>query len=263
MGGSPSHPGPALQFKRCSLTYRGGAGPVEALQDVSLAVRPGEFVSLIGPSGCGKSTLLRLAADVLAPTSGAVEVLGRTASQARKERRFSMAFQDPVLLPWRSVQANVELPLEIARRPRGERQQAAQRMIDLVGLSGFERARPAQLSGGMRQRVAIARALTLQPALVLMDEPFAAVDELTRDRLNQELLDIWQRTGAAILFVTHSIEEAVYLSDRVVVLTRPPGRIAANLQIELPRPRTLAIKRTQAAFEWTARARLALEEASR
>ncbi|MGH2369367.1 MAG: ABC transporter ATP-binding protein, partial [Chloroflexota bacterium] len=161
------------------------------------------------------------------------------------------------------VQANVELPLEIARRPRGERQQAAQRMIDLVGLSGFERARPAQLSGGMRQRVAIARALTLQPALVLMDEPFAAVDELTRDRLNQELLDIWQRTGAAILFVTHSIEEAVYLSDRVVVLTRPPGRIAANLQIELPRPRTLAIKRTQAAFEWTARARLALEEASR
>ena len=253
----------AVRFERCSLTYRGAGGPVEAVRDVSLAVAPGEFVSLIGPSGCGKSTLLRLAADVLAPAAGRVEVLGGPPAQARRARRFGIVFQDPALLPWRTVQANVELPLEIAGRPRAERQAAARRTIDLVGLAGFERARPAHLSGGMRQRVALARALTTEPALLLMDEPFAAVDELTRDRLNLELLDVWQRTGAAILFVTHSIEEAVFLSDRVIVLTRRPGRVSAALSIDLARPRTLELKRTEAAFRWTAQARLALEEASR
>jgi NitT/TauT family transport system ATP-binding protein len=161
------------------------------------------------------------------------------------------------------VLENVALPLEIAGRPAAERRAAAQRTIDLVGLSGFERARPAQLSGGMRQRAAIARALTLEPALLLMDEPFGAVDELTRDRLNGELLDVWERTGAAILFVTHSIEEAVYLSDRVVVLTRRPGTVHASVTIDLPRPRRLEIKRTRDAFDRSARLRLLLDEASR
>jgi NitT/TauT family transport system ATP-binding protein len=254
---------PAIVFQDCGFTYPEADGAVEAMRGVSLTVEAGAFVSLIGPSGCGKSTLLRLAADVLRPTTGRVTVLGTPAAVARKARRFSVAFQDPVLLPWRSVQANVELPLEIAGRPRRERQETARRMIDLVGLAGFERARPSQLSGGMRQRAAIARALTLQPALLLMDEPFGAVDELTRDRLNQELLDVWQRTGAAVLFVTHSIEEAVYLSDRIVVMTPRPGTIGAILDVDLPRPRTLEVKRTPAAFERSARVRLALELASR
>jgi NitT/TauT family transport system ATP-binding protein len=252
----------AVRFERCGVTFRTAGGPVEALRDVSLTVAPGEFVSLIGPSGCGKSTLLRLAADVVAPSSGSVQVLGESPSAARKARRFSMVFQDPVLLPWRTVTDNVALPLELAGRPGREQRDAAARTIDLVGLRGFERARPAQLSGGMRQRVAIARALTLEPKLLLMDEPFAAVDEITRDRLNLELLAVWQRTGAAIVFVTHSIEEAVFLGDRVVVLTRRPGRIAAELVIDLPRPRGLEVKRTQAAFELTSAARLALEKAS-
>lgn len=253
---------PALRFDGCGVTFRGPGGPVEALRDVSFQVQPGEFVSLIGPSGCGKSTLLRLAADVLAPTTGRVQVLGAMPSVARRQRRFSVVFQDPVLLPWRTVAENVQLPLELAGKSKTERRDAAQRTIDLVGLSGFERARPAQLSGGMRQRVAIARALTLQPSLLLMDEPFAAVDEITRDRLNLELLAVWQRLGAAVLFVTHSIEEAVFLSDRVIVLSRRPGRIAADLPISLPRPRELALKRTTAAFELSSQARVALEEAS-
>jgi NitT/TauT family transport system ATP-binding protein len=258
--------GPALSFRDCAYVYPGASGAggaVEALRDVTVEVGRGELVSLIGPSGCGKSTLLRLAAGILAPSAGVVEVLGESPDAARRGRRFSVAFQDPVLLPWRTVQQNVELPLEIAGRPVGERRAAAQRMIDLVGLHGFERARPSQLSGGMRQRAAIARSLTLEPALLLMDEPFGAVDELTRDRLNQELLEIWQRTGAAILFVTHSIEEAVYLSGRVVVLSRRPGTVAASLAIDLPRPRRLEVKRTREAFEWTASVRLALEEAGR
>jgi len=254
---------PALAFDHVGMKFRGPAGEVEALRDVSLAVRPGEFVSVIGPSGCGKSTLLKLAADVLAPTTGSVAVRGAPPAQARRAREFGVVFQNPVLLPWRTVQSNVELALEIAGRPVAERRRLAGAMIESVGLAGFERARPAQLSGGMQQRVAIARALTLEPSLLLMDEPFGALDELTRDRLNDELLRIWQRTGAAILFVTHSIEEAVYLSDRVVVLTRRPGQVAAVLDVDLERPRNLAVKRTERAFRWETRARLALEEASR
>ena len=244
------------------MTFRGPAGTVEALRDVSFTVGPGEFVTLIGPSGCGKSTLLRLAAGLLAPTTGRVRVLGGTPAQARRARAFGVVFQEPALLPWRTLLANVELPLEIAGRRPAERRTVAQRLIEFVGLAGFERARPAALSGGMRQRAAIARALSLDPRVLLMDEPFASVDELTRDRLNQELLGIWRSTGKAILFVTHSIEEAVYLSDRIVVLTRRPGRVAAVLNVDLPRPRDLALKRTPEAFQWTARVRLALEEAS-
>jgi NitT/TauT family transport system ATP-binding protein len=252
----------AVSFDRCGVTFRGETGSVEALTDLSLTVNEGELVTLIGPSGCGKSTLLRLAADVIAPTVGSVSVLGQTPAAARKSRSFSMVFQDPALLPWRTVQQNVELPLEIAHRPAEERRAAAATTISLVGLRGFEGARPAQLSGGMRQRAAIARALTLQPKLLLMDEPFAAVDEITRDRLNLELLAIWERTRAAILFVTHSIEEAVFLGDRVIVLTARPGTIYEEIPIDLPRPRALDTKRTRTAFDLTSRARLALERAS-
>ena len=252
----------AVAFDRCEVTFRGASGNVNALTNLSLSVGRGEFVSLIGPSGCGKSTLLRLAADLIAPTSGTVAVLSQAPAAARRARSFSMVFQDPALLPWRTVQQNVELPLELAHRSVQERRAAAEANIALVGLAGFERLRPSQLSGGMRQRASIARALMLQPQLLLMDEPFAAVDEITRDRLNLELLDIWQRTGAAILFVTHSIEEAVFLSDRVVVLTARPGTICEEIPIDLPRPRALHTKRTQEAFELTSRARLALERAS-
>ncbi len=259
---APTGAEPALAFQRCGVTFQGPHGPVEAVRDVTLAVGRGEFVSLIGPSGCGKSTLLRLAADVIAPTTGTVSVLGRPPAEARRARDFCVVFQDPVLLPWRTVESNVWLPLEIARWPAARRRERALELIHLVGLTGFERARPAQLSGGMRQRVAIARALALQPSLLLMDEPFAAVDELTRDRLNDELLRIWERTGAAVLFVTHSLEEAVYLSDRVVVLTRRPGRVAADLAIDLPRPRSRELKRSERAFHLMSRARMALEDAS-
>ncbi len=253
---------PAVVFDACSVTFDGPSGPVEALREVSLTVGAGEFVSLIGPSGCGKSTLLRLAAGLLAPARGAVAVLGQPPAIARRARRLSMVFQDPALLPWRTAQANVELPLELAGRPVAERRRAAAAALNLVGLAGFEGARPAQLSGGMRQRVAIARALTLQPALLLMDEPFAAVDELTRERLNLELLRIWRQTGAAVLFVTHSIEEAVFLSDRVVVLTARPGTVASVLRVDLPRPRTPELRRSEAAFRLATQVRLALEEAS-
>jgi NitT/TauT family transport system ATP-binding protein len=256
----------AVEVARCSVTFvgaQGTQGPLEALRDVSLEVMAGEFVTVIGPSGCGKSTLLRLAADIVRPTSGSVRICGQPPAAARRARAYSMVFQDPALLPWRTVRENVELPLEIGGAPPLTRRAAAQQAIDLVGLSGFERARPAQLSGGMRQRTAIARALTLSPQVLLMDEPFSAVDELTRDRLNLELMDLWQRTGAAVLFVTHSIEEAVFLSDRVIVLTRRPGQVAASFTVDLPRPRTLQMKRAAATFTWTARLREALEAASR
>jgi NitT/TauT family transport system ATP-binding protein len=211
-------------------------------------VSAGEFVSLIGPSGCGKSTLLRIVGDLTSPTTGQVLVNGKPSPQARLDRDYGMVFQAPVLFDWRSVQGNVELPLEINGTPKAERARRAAEHLELVELSDFAGHYPWQLSGGMQQRVAIARALALDPAILLMDEPFGALDEMTRERMNMELLKIWDRTQTTVLFVTHSIAEAVFLSTRVVVMSARPGRIAKIVEIDLPRVRTVDTRETEAYF---------------
>jgi NitT/TauT family transport system ATP-binding protein len=244
-----------------SMVFPSAAGPVHALADANLDIYRGEFVSLIGPSGCGKSTLLRLIADVLHPTGGTIEVRGGPPSRARLAREFGFVFQQPGLLLWRSALANVSLPLEVGgwgtrhtppRRPED--------LLGLVGLQGFEAAFPRQLSGGMQQRVAIARALVTGPPVLLMDEPFGALDEITRDRLNQELLNIWQATGTTIIFVTHSIPEAVYLSNRVFVFSPRPGRVIEEVRIDLPSPRQQSVKDTPEFSRYTAAVRRALAQ---
>lgn len=207
-------------------------GAVTALDDVSVDIAAGEFVSLIGPSGCGKSTLLRVVADLEQPTSGSVQVFGKSARQAREDQDYGIAFQQAGLLDWRSVVKNVELPLELHRVNKRARRARAEELLELVGLSEFSEHFPAQLSGGMQQRVAIARALARTPGLLLMDEPFGALDEMTRERMQNDLLRIVEETGAAVVFVTHSIPEAVYLSNRVVVMSPRPGRIVDIVKIE-------------------------------
>ncbi len=257
-------PRDTLQFRDCHLTFtpKGGRA-VPAVAGLTLSVGDGEFVAMVGPSGCGKSTALRLATGLLVPDRGVVTVLGTSPDQARRKRLGGVVFQDPALLPWRTVRENVGLPLEVAGVSRANRADAVDRAIAQVGLRGFEDARPDQLSGGMRQRCALARCLTSEPRFILMDEPFSAVDELTRDRLNLELLKVWARTKAAILFVTHSIEEAVFLADRVVVVSRRPARVVSEFSIPLNRPRPLSLKRDPDTFVMVSRIRLALEEASR
>jgi NitT/TauT family transport system ATP-binding protein len=213
-------------------------GKTHALDDITLDLRPGELVSLIGPSGCGKSTLLRVIGDLTEPTQGTISIGGKTAHQARLDHDYGMVFQEAVLYDWRTVAKNVALPLEMLGWDRGRRTARVQEMLDLVELTGFEKHHPWQLSGGMQMRVAIARALSFDPALLLMDEPFGALDEMTRERLNLELLRIWERSSPTIVFVTHSISEAVFLSTRVVVMSPRPGRIAGIVDIDLPRTRT-------------------------
>jgi len=215
---------------------------VQALAGFSLRVREQEFVSLIGPSGCGKSTLLRVVSDLIPPTEGIVEVNGRKPAEARLARDVGFVFQDAALLEWRRILENVSLPLELAEMSRMEREERSRQLIDLVGLKGFEAAWPRQLSGGMRQRAAIARALATKPRVLLMDEPFGALDQITRDRMNMELVTISEATRATVLFVTHSIREAVLLSDRVVVMSPRPGRILSVIDVGLPRPRSLATR---------------------
>ncbi len=228
---------PIILLDGVGKTYPSAMGPTEALRDVSLAVERGEFVSLIGPSGCGKSTLLRIVGDLVAPSVGTVTVNGKSPRQARLDRDYGIVFQAPVLYDWRTVEANVRLPLEVMGWPRGERDARVRGLLRLVGLDGFRRHYPWQLSGGMQQRVAIARALVTNPSILLMDEPFGALDEMTRERLNLELLSVCGETGATVLFVTHSIAEAVVLSNRVVVLGPRPGRIMRLVDVDLPRPR--------------------------
>jgi NitT/TauT family transport system ATP-binding protein len=222
----------AVSISGVSKVFNAGrADEVTALSDVDLTVDGGQFVSLIGPSGCGKSTLLRLIADLIEPTAGTVTVAGKPAGQARRDQEYGIAFQQSGLFEWRTVRRNVELPLELRRIPRQQRRSRAEEMLALVGLGDFGGHYPAQLSGGMQQRVAIARALAVHPPLLLMDEPFGALDEMTRERLQTELLQICAKTGTSTVFVTHSISEAVFLSDKVVVMSPRPGRIVASIDV--------------------------------
>jgi NitT/TauT family transport system ATP-binding protein len=240
---------PVVALRGVEKVFQTAEASTTALSGIDLAIQSGEFVSLIGPSGCGKSTLLRIIGDLIGPTSGTVEVNGKPAARARRDRDYGMVFQAPVLFDWRSIQSNVELPLEITGLSGSERRERAERMLDLVELSDFRRHHPWQLSGGMQQRAAIARALALEPRLLLMDEPFGALDEMTRERMNDELLRIWERTGTTIVFVTHSIPEAVFLSSRVVVMSARPGRITDDIEVDLPRPRTEESRETKRYFE--------------
>lgn len=224
-------------------------GDVTALQDIALELAPREFVSLIGPSGCGKSTLLRVIADLIPPTHGTVTVNGKSAGQARKDGDYGIVFQDSVLFDWRTVAKNIALPLELLGWDRHRRRERVAEMLDLVELTGFGDHHPWQLSGGMQQRVAIARALAFEPPLLLMDEPFGALDEMTRERLNLELLSVWEKIGGTVVFVTHSISEAVFLSSRVVVMSPRPGRVAGAVDVDLPYPRTVETREAPRFFE--------------
>ena len=227
-----------------SLSFETADGKVDALSNVSLQIADGEFVSFIGPSGCGKTTMLRVIADLQQPTSGNLLVNGMSAEQARLARSYGYVFQAPALFPWRTIEKNLKLPLEIMGFSETEQQQRAEKYLALVNLTGFERKYPWQLSGGMQQRVSIARALSFDPDLLLMDEPFGALDEIVRDHLNQQLLHLWGTTEKTVLFVTHSIPEAVFLSSKIVVMSPRPGRIIDIIECNFPRDRTLEIRET-------------------
>jgi len=234
---------------------------VTALKDINLSIHEGEFISFIGPSGCGKSTLLRLVADLIPPSDGTLMINGHSPHQARLNREYGFVFQSATLYEWRSVLKNVQLPLEVMRYTKTERESRAQEMLKLVELSDFANHYPWQLSGGMQQRVSIARALAFQPNLLLMDEPFGALDEMTRERLNNELLRIWSGIASmTVLFVTHNISEAVYLSSRVVVMSPRPGRITEVVEIDLPRPRDEATLDSDQFFHYTNKIRHLLRE---
>ena len=251
----------AVSLGGVSKHYAAPAGPgVTALAPIDLDVHPGEFVSLIGPSGCGKSTLLRIIGDLVPATGGQVLVNGKPAHQARLDRDYGIVFQDPVLYDWRTVARNISLPLEMLDWDRERRAGRVAEMLDLVELGGFEGHYPWQLSGGMQQRASIARALSFSPALLLMDEPFGALDEMTRERLNGELLRIWQQSGCTILFVTHSITEAVFLSTRVVVMSARPGRVIGIVEIDVPQPRTVDTREEPRFFELVTTVRERLRE---
>jgi NitT/TauT family transport system ATP-binding protein len=244
-----------VSAKGLGLTFATNDGDVIALSDVDLDIGRGEFVSFIGPSGCGKTTFLRAIADLERPTAGTLTVNGKTPEQARRERAYGYVFQAPALYPWRTIEKNVALPLEIMGMDKGQQAERIARTLDLVGLKGFERKYPWQLSGGMQQRASIARALSFDADLLLMDEPFGALDEIVRDHLNSELLKLWARTHKTICFVTHSIPEAVYLSTRIVVMSPRPGRVTDIIVSDLPAERPLDIRETPEFLRLAARVR--------
>ncbi|MCX7238973.1 MAG: ABC transporter ATP-binding protein [Burkholderiales bacterium] len=237
---------PAVEVRNASVVYQTADTPVAALSDIDLRIGEGEFVSLIGPSGCGKTTLLRVIADLEPISAGSVLVNGVTPHDARLARAYGYVFQSPALFPWRNVLANVMLPLQIQGNSASQSRVIALEHLERVGLSGFEKKYPWQLSGGMQQRVSIARALAFEPKILMMDEPFGALDEITRDRLNEQLQQLWQRERRTVVFVTHSIAEAVYLSSRIVVMSPRPGRIVKVIESPLPDERFLALRDTQA-----------------
>ena len=260
---APVAPEAAVQVRRASVVYPAGHAndrPVHALSDIDLRINQGEFVSLIGPSGCGKTTLLRVIADLEPITSGEVRVNGLSPHQARLARAYGYVFQAPALFPWRNVLANVMLPLTIQGRPRAEAENLALAQLARVGLTGFERKYPWQLSGGMQQRVSIARALGFEPKILMMDEPFGALDEITRDGLNEQLQQLWQRERRTVVFVTHSIAEAVYLSTRIVVMSPRPGRILKVIDSTLPDARHLGLRDTPEFIALAHQVRLGLAE---
>jgi NitT/TauT family transport system ATP-binding protein len=246
---------PVIEVEDLSLTFETADGPVYALSEVNLTVRAGDFVSFIGPSGCGKTTLLRVIADLERQTAGRIAVNGVSPEEARLKRAYGYVFQAPALYPWRTVERNVTLPLEIMGLRAAERRERAARYLGLVNLEGFEKKFPWQLSGGMQQRVSIARALSFEPDLLLMDEPFGALDEITRDHLNEQLLRLWERTGKTVVFVTHSIPEAVFLSSKIVVMSPRPGRIMDVIDCDLPPDRTLDLRESGAFAEIAHRVR--------
>jgi NitT/TauT family transport system ATP-binding protein len=250
---------PVVHLAGVDKAFARGDQPVTtALEGIDLDIARGEFVSLIGPSGCGKSTLLRIIGDLIGPTRGDVVVNGKPAERARRDRDYGMVFQAPVLFEWRTVEDNVKLPLEIMGMPADQRSRRAAELLQLVELGDFLGHYPWQLSGGMQQRVAIARALALNPAILLMDEPFGALDEMTRERMNTEVLRIWAETGTTVVFVTHSIPEAVFLSSRVVVMSPRPGRITTVIDVDLPQPRNEDTRETRRYFELVTAVREAL-----
>lgn len=249
-----------IEASGLGVTFAAHGQETVALTGVDLAIRKGEFVSLIGPSGCGKTTLLRLIADLTQATSGSLTVNGLTPAEARQKRAYGYVFQAPALYPWRNVERNVMLPLEVMGLPREERRRRASRVLELVGLSEFRRRFPWQLSGGMQQRASIARALSFEPPLLLMDEPFGALDEITRDGLTLHLHQLWRRTGLTAVFVTHSVPEAVFLSTRIVVMSSRPGRVVAVIDSRLARERDLDVRETQPFLSVAHEVRIALRE---
>ncbi len=255
----------AVAVRRASVVYPSADGAVHALHEIDLAIAPGEFVALIGPSGCGKTTLLRVIADLEPISAGSVRVNGLSPHEARLARAYGYVFQSPALFPWRNVLANVMLPLQIQGRNADDCRTVAMEQLARVGLQGFERKYPWQLSGGMQQRVSIARALGFEPRILMMDEPFGALDEITRDRLNEQLQQLWQRENQAekkrtVVFVTHSIAEAVYLATRIVVMSPRPGRIVADIRSPLPETRHLGLRDTPEFIAVAHQVRLALGE---
>ena len=250
---------PCISLRQVSVVFEARGHSVPALSETTLDIAEGEFIALLGPTGCGKSTLLRVVSDLLRPSSGTVAVRGAAASEARRRNDFGFVFQEAALLPWRTALANINLPLEVVDYPSAQRGARCTELLASMGLAKFGHSYPNELSGGMKQRVAIARALSWNPSILLMDEPFSALDELTKNQLQDELLRIWQREKKTIVFVTHNISEAIYLADRVVVMSAHPGRIRQVIEVALPRERGPEIRDTLKFIEQVRGARQALQ----